>query len=345
MLIVIKNRIIYYGDKIMTSILPTSRDHWLQLKSEDVSSTEIAALFNMSPYITKYELWHIKKDKKIIELEDNDRMKWGRRLEDSIARGFAEDNGLVIRKIEEYRRHHYMRRMGASFDYEIIDIKEIKNPNGNIIYNKYQQSWLTYGNGLLEIKKVDSLIYRDQWEAEEAPAHIEFQVQHQMEVSGHKWCAVVPLVGGNELKDFIRLRDEKIGAALVNAINDFLRSLLENNEPKPDYARDAEFIISMYKKAGKEVFIPGGQQEDIFDDLCNKYEEARVSEANASDIKKIIKAQLLEMAKDAGQAISSQYKANLGEVAPSSGKIITEDMVGSITAGRAGYRMLKITKK
>src|SRR5882762_7677644 len=200
----------------MTSILPTSRDHWLQLKSEDISSTEISVLFNMSPYLTKYELWHIKKDKKIIELEDNDRMKWGRRLEDSIAQGFAEDNGLVIRKMDEYIRHHYMRRMGASFDYEIVNTNDYAEPT-----NEYVKAFQKYGKGLLEIKKVDFLIYRDQWQEDEAPAHIEFQVQQQMEVSGHKWCAVVPLVGGNELKDFIRLRDEKMGAALVDAVNLF----------------------------------------------------------------------------------------------------------------------------
>ncbi len=320
------------------SIEPATRDDWLKLKAQDVSSTEVSALFNMSPYLTKFELYHIKKEGQIVEIEDNDRMKWGRRLEDVIAAGFAEDNGLILRKKTEYMRHGQCRRMGASFDYEIVGYID-GHPKQNALY---AETFRKHGNGLLEIKKVDYLIYRDQWDKEEAPAHIEFQVQQQMEVSDLNWTVICPLVAGNELKDFIRLRDREMGKGLVNAIDAFF-ALTE--APKADYAKDAEFIIKLYSKAGQDVYMPTGESLTLLEQMCAQYKEAATAEANAADLKQILKAQIVEMAgNDVGSAVTHNWKINLGEVKGSVGTVITAEMVGTITGARKGYRQCRITE-
>ncbi len=317
---------------------PENKQEWLKLKAQDISSTEVSALFNMSPYLTKFELYHIKKDGQIVEIEDNDRMKWGRRLEDVIAQGFAEDNGLFIRKKDEYMRHGTCRRMGASFDYEIIGLKE----SAISLHNEYQKAFLNNGNGLLEIKKVDYLIYRDQWDKEEAPAHIEFQVQQQMEVSDLNWTVICPLVAGNELKDFIRLRDREMGKGLVDAIHAFW-SLPE--APEADYSKDAEFIINLYGKAGQDVYMPTGAALTLLEQMCAQYKEAAAAEANAADLKQILKAQIVEMAgNEVGSAITPNWKINLGEVKGSVGTVISAEMVGTITGARKGYRQCRISE-
>jgi predicted phage-related endonuclease len=66
-------------------ITPDSQDHWLQLRTQDVTSTESAALFGMSPYVTQFELWHRKKSGEQPEFKTNERMRWGNRLEAAIA--------------------------------------------------------------------------------------------------------------------------------------------------------------------------------------------------------------------------------------------------------------------
>lgn len=322
------------------SIIPANRNEWLNLKAQDISSTEVSALFTMSPYLTKFELYHIKNEGQIIEIEDNDRMKWGRRLEDVIAQGWAEDNGLVIRKKDEYMRHGQCRRMGASFDYEIVGV--LADMASSTKYNEYQKAWFMYGNGLLEIKKVDYLIYRDQWDKEEAPAHIEFQVQQQMEVADLNWTVICPLVAGNELKDFIRLRDREMGKSLIDAIHAFW-NLTE--APPADYAKDAEFIINLYSKAGQDVYMPSGESLTLLEQMCAQYKEAAAAEANAADLKQILKAKIVEMAgNDVGSAITPNWKINLGEVKGSVGTVITAEMVGTITGTRKGYRQCRITE-
>ena len=97
---------------------PENKAHWLELRSMDITSTEVSALFGISPYKTHFELWHQHKDGLITEIEENERMRWGSRLQNAIAEGIAEDEGWQIRLMDEYVRDP-ARRMGSSFDFGI----------------------------------------------------------------------------------------------------------------------------------------------------------------------------------------------------------------------------------
>ena len=119
------------------SIETKDKDHWLDLKSKDISSTEVAALFGLSPYLTKFELWHRKKTGSILSIEENERMKWGSRLEPAIAEGIGIDNGWDVAPFKNYMTIPELR-LGSSFDY-VIGSNE----------------------SLLEIKNVDNLIFKD----------------------------------------------------------------------------------------------------------------------------------------------------------------------------------------
>ena len=143
--------------------IPKNQEEWLRLRLRDVTSTEVSALFGLNPYITEFELWHQKKNQEIVNFEIGERGKWGKRLEGIIAAGIAEDEGWRIRRMDEYIRQEE-KFMGASFDFEILD-----------------------DEGILEVKNVDSFIFKDGWIVDgdnlEAPPHIELQVQSQLAVS------------------------------------------------------------------------------------------------------------------------------------------------------------------
>ena len=80
----------------MVEIIETrDKEHWLALRSVDVTSTEVSALFGANQYLTKYELWHRKKAGKVVKIEENNFMKWGTRLQDSIAAGIAGGENLA----------------------------------------------------------------------------------------------------------------------------------------------------------------------------------------------------------------------------------------------------------
>jgi putative phage-type endonuclease len=206
--------------------IPKNQEEWLKLRLRDVTSTEVSALFGLSPWTTVFEVWHQKKNQEIVDFHKNERMSWGTRLQDAIAHGVAEDDGLKIRRMDEYIRQED-KFMGASFDFEILD-----------------------DEGILEVKNVDSFIFKDGWIVDgdniEAPPHYELQVQHQLAVSEKKYAVIAALVGGNRIVKIRRERDEKVISAIETKVKEFMYSLIEDREPKPDFVRDAEFISRLY---------------------------------------------------------------------------------------------------
>lgn len=297
-------------------ITPKSRDEWLELRTRDVTSTEASALFGQSPYLTEYELWHRKAAGDLGEIAENERMTWGTRLQDMIAKGVAADHGWKVRKMAQYIRDPQVG-MGASFDFEIIG-------HGD-------------GPGILEIKNVDRLVYRDTWEESDgqilAPAHIEIQVAQQMEVAGRGWCMIVALVGGNEIKLTRREREPEVGAALRARIKVFWDSVKANLPPAPDYAADAKFISRLYRDVEEGKVVDARDDADMAA-LAARY-AAIGREAKALDEEKqAIKAQLLTR-------IGTAEKALLPNATISAKTVAAKE----IAFTREQYRDFRVTTK
>lgn len=265
---------------------PESEAAWLKLREEDITSTEVSALFDMSPYTTKFELWHAKKAGAVQDWKENSRMTWGKRLEAAIAHGIASDLDLNIRNVRRYMRHSDVPRMGSSFDYEIVDNKK--------------------GPGLLEIKNVDYLVYRDKWTEDEAPDHIEVQVQHQMEVADRDWCLIGVLVAGNDLKYIERERDRDVGDGLRDAVNEFWQSIECDAPPDPDFERDAAFIGKLLTRGGGPAVNLSGNARAAA--LAESYTALAERATEYDKAKSALRAELLWMIGDADSALLDGFK-------------------------------------
>lgn len=289
--------------------------HWHALRAQDVTSTESAALFGLSPYLTEYELWHRKRDGSPALIPGDSRMKWGRRLETAIAQGVAEDLGVKIRRINVYMRHAEDIGMGASFDYEII--------GGKI------------GRGLMEVKNVDRAVYARAWTNDEAPPHIEVQMQHQMEVADLSWALIAALVGGNEVHVIERRRNRDVGANLRKKITAFWASVREGRVPNPDYRQDAAYVVSRHQQAGDQTLDADG----VLDALLVQY-AAAVNQAHvADDEKTALKARILDMVgDDYSRVLGTSCTLSCGMSTGTSPTIVTQEMVGTEIGGRRPYR-------
>ena len=306
-------------------IVPKDHQHWLTLRSFDVTSTECAALFDASPYLTKFELWHAKKDQSIDTIAENERMKWGKRLEAVIAEGVAQDQGWVIKKFDAYARNSELR-LGSSFDYMISDKER--------------------GVGILEIKNVDRLVYKNYWnDGLEAPAHIELQVQHQMLVAGYKWCAIVCLIGGNETNIIYRNADPDIQIEIMKKARDFWSSIDFNQPPKADYSQDADYIIrNLRGQANENEFLDATGNVELAE-LIRQYKFAASERDSMESVVKQYRAQILEHIGAASVVVGEGYKISAGMVKDSVGTLVTPDMVGTYINARKGYRGFRINMK
>jgi len=271
---------------------PKDRADWLAMRREDVTSTESAALFGLSPYLTEFDLFMRKTGKLSDEIEQTDRMTWGLRLQDAIALGVAQDLGIRVRRIGTYWRHSDEPRMGASFDFEIVD-----HPSGP---------------GLMEIKNVDFIVYRDEWSANEAPPHIEVQFQHQLEVANRDWGIIVAMVAGNTPKVIHVERDREMGAGIRRAVAKFWNRVDKNIPPAPDFTKDAETIRTLYRDASGAPMIAKGN--NYLHALVGTYHKAANDEKDAKARKEAAKAEMLTLIGSAPKVVGDGWSISAGQI-------------------------------
>lgn len=321
----------------MTIHHPANREEWLKLRHQFVSSTESSALFGLNPYMTAFELFHAKRAAEPTQFEASERMQWGLRLEDAIARGLAEDYGIKVRKLNSFVVNS--NGMGASFDYEVVGIKEDATPEDTSLQGMYRD----LGPGILEIKNVDWLVYRNNWTNDggvmEAPPHIEIQVQHQLHVIERSWAAIGVLVGGNSLKMLVRERDPEVGERLALASERFWKRIEANKPPKPVMPADADVVAKIYNQceAGKIIDAQSDSETALeIERLAKEYEEASIHIKAHENRKKAAKASLLTLIGDAERVLCRD------------GFTITASMVAETEVKaftRASYRNFTVRKK
>lgn len=298
-------------------VTPPNEAIWHALRADDVTSTESSALFGMSPYTTSFELFHRKRDAQIVEIPENERMLWGKRLQDAIAAGIAEDQGWIAEPMREYIRITDAR-MGASFDWRMID-KDARL-------------------GVFEIKNVDFLVFRDKWTVNddgsiEAPEHIEIQLQHQLHVSEYEWGAIGVLIGGNAPRVLIRERDREVGEAIEKHVRAFWQRVDANDPPPPSYPTDAEFVAKLYGYAEPGKIFDGRGNADLAT-LAQEYQRAGIAEKRAKEDKDVAKAKMLAMIGDAEKAMLDGFSISAGLVGPT-----------RVEYDRAGCRSFRCTEK
>lgn len=319
---------------------PENEAAWHALRAQDITSTESSALFSMSPYATLFELYHRKRDATPLVIEAAGRMLWGQRLQDVIARGVAEDYGVKVRRMTCYQRIEDVR-MGSSFDFEIVGLRDDGvvwaevSETANVLRDLYRR----LGVGNLEVKNVDSLIFRDQWTINEdrsieAPDHIELQVQHQLEVSDREWAALVVLVGGNTLKVIVRMRDREVGAAIRQRVAKFWQDVAAGNEPPPHYPDDAEFVCKLHGYAEPGKVFDGRSDADL-ETLALEYQQAQQREKLAKEDKDVAKAKLLARIGDAEKVLLQGFTIS----ASITGPCLIEAFE------RKGFRNFRVTPK
>lgn len=265
----------------MSNIPLHERAKWL-------GASESAALFGLSPFVTLFELWHMKAGNiPAHNLDDDERVQAGQFMEPSIAAWAAHKWHWPIRNVDEYLTHNTVENMGASLDFEALDggePVEIKNVD-NYIFKDPQNGWVAQGDNLLDV-----------------PVHYLIQVQHQLACKPTVSCGwLVVCVGGNRLYRMQIPRHPKFIAKIERRVAEFWQSIREKREPQPDFLADAEAISQLYGGRGDE-FI------DMRDNprmrkLCEEYQAAHELVKEAEKRKKAALAEMKFRLQDARGAL------------------------------------------
>lgn len=197
-------------------------------RAAHVGASEVPALFNASPWLTEFELWHRKKGTIATPAfnhvgddgtPDDERIYWGVRLEAAIIEAAKE-------------RYGYIDRPPA--DPPLTNGKGLGgHPDRRVICPER-------GPGVIEVKQADWLV-RKSW-GDEPPLHYLLQSQTYQGLDGVAWGDVLVLVGGNRLERFQYDFRPKLFAEIEKRVEAFWQSVHENRPPKPDYGRDLDAI-------------------------------------------------------------------------------------------------------
>jgi putative phage-type endonuclease len=276
-------------------------------RARNIGASEVAALFDLHPHLTKWELWMRKAGRLPQPETASEWAVWGNVLEPAIARGIATDQGWLLRKVRRYHQHPNVQGMGASLDFEV---------------------WGEDGvAGVLEIKNVDRFIFA-RWPDGEPPLHFELQLQHQMACAPRKRLGFLGmLVGGNTPVVKRYARHPAAIAKLEAAVTAFWQSVAADRPPEPDFERDCTMISLLYSHAepGLTRDLRGDRQ---FEALCAEYLEASAAMSAAGSLKQACKAKILDIIREAEVAVGNEFKVSAPAVPP--GRVEAYD--------RAGYR-------
>lgn len=208
-----------------------------------ISATEASALFNVSPYVTRWMLFQRFANGVDIETQADNRMDWGSRMEPLVLRAAAEDKRLEVIPTPrgEDGRQQYVSRglLGCSRDAMIICPDR--------------------GPGALETKCVfDYRIWMQNWGGGKEPPHQnEIQLQQQMLVgdgtTSFKWGLMGVWCCG-EMFYFEREPLPELWSALDKEAALFFDDVAAKREPNPfGVPVESELIARLYPPIKRKV--------------------------------------------------------------------------------------------
>lgn len=222
------------------------------ITKKTLSATQIPGLFNQSPYVTLWMLYHWAVSNLELDLPASTRMTWGKKLQSVILLAAAEQMRLEVRENagEEYRRLEGAR-IGYTADADVFDP--------------------ALGIGAVEAKNVDALVYRNEWTEDAAPPHIELQLQVQIMVLAalHGQCnwGIIPvLIGGNDLVIHRRKPNPEQQNLIIAEVADFWKRCDERREPDAfGSPREIPGLAQLYaeRMPGKVIDVMTNEAHEI----------------------------------------------------------------------------------
>lgn len=282
-----------------------------------VGASEVAALFDASPWLTHFELWHRKNG--TIDTPDfggNERIEWGIRLERVIIEAACDRWGYV--PIETPRRLDNGKGLGGHPDQLVMCPRR--------------------GRGILEVKTADWLVAK-KW-GEEPPLNYLVQNQSYQGLAACDWGDVIVLVGGNDLRKFEYEFRPVIYADIEARVVNFWQSIRDGKAPKPDYSHDGETIEDLYGEPDDTVIDL--RRDNRAGILACEYLDAKVREKAAKAEAETAKAELLDKIGANGAAMLDGYRIGAAMIKASAGTLVTPEMVGTTIGARKGWRRFDV---
>lgn len=302
-------------------ILPKgSREDWLAVRKNYIGSSEIAALFDVSPFTSKFALWHEKKGNYTPDIASK-RMDAGTFLEDGIAKWWAFENSL---QIEDFN------------SIWLDDVHKISaTPDRFVITEAARYP--------LEIKNIDYKEFKEKWK-EEPPIYYQLQLSQQMMLDGSEYGFIVACVGGNALHEYKIKYNPKIGDLIRKKVAEFWKSIEDGIEPKISSHNDLDIVKSLFKE-GVGLGHIDLTNDNYLPSLAADLKEKSAKRLSLQKEEDRLKAEIFNKLGDYDTASCNGFFIAKSRKKGSVGTIITKNMLGQIVGAKKGSVTLTIKEQ
>jgi len=256
---------------------------WRAARSQGLGGSEIAAVLGLSPWCSKFTLWH-RKAGMVDQEPDNQSMAWGRRLETPIADAFAETHpDWKLRKIGTWRSK--------------ARPWQIANPD-RMIHTPCGSGGRTRAS-ILECKTAHAM---NGWEWDNGvPVYYRCQALWYLDVFGMETCHFAVLIGGSDYRELSVTFDPTEAQFMRTAAEEFLASIRDGRRPAID---ESDSTFQTVRELHPEI---DGTEKEIPEEIAVKYLASCDAERRVKEFKRQAAAALLD---EMGKARYALYQGD-----------------------------------
>ncbi|MFI8360770.1 YqaJ viral recombinase family protein [Streptomyces sp. NPDC085612] len=185
---------------------------WHAARAAGIGGSEIAAVMGLSPYESRFSLWHRKKGL-VAPVEESDVMYWGKLHEPTICAEFGK------------RHPEWQVRPAATYGRGF----QIANPDRQLF-----STTGSYPTALLEAKTSRDDEGWGEPGTGEIPVHYRAQCLWYLDVLGGGRCHVAVLIGLSDYREYVVEYDEAEARVLRDGGAEFMRTLAAGERPDID---------------------------------------------------------------------------------------------------------------
>ncbi|MFD8088716.1 YqaJ viral recombinase family nuclease [Streptomyces malaysiensis] len=237
---------------------------WHAARAHGIGGSEIAAVLGLSPYESRFSLWHRKKSL-VGPVEQSDVMEWGHRLEEAIVGKYAEEH--PEQTVVPSGTYHAPGKPWWIVNPDRLAI----NPDGSI--------------DVVEAKnqRVD-----DNWGepgTDEVPIWYRCQVAWYCGALSVRRGRLAVLVGGSEYREYIVEPTAAEIETLAGAGAEFMRTLADNERPDIDGHSATYQVVKALPAGLEDIDVPVTEEDrDRYFQALTAFTEAETEKRAAAAI-------------------------------------------------------------
>ncbi|MET9073928.1 lambda-exonuclease family protein [Streptomyces sp. NPDC004232] len=259
-------------DGVLIGHLTPGTDAWEEARTGlTITATEIAAVVGLSPWLSRFTLWHKKAGLRVAPFEMTPAIEWGTRLEDAVALKWEEEHPGMLAAPAGTWRNRDREWQRATPDRLVYPqpANEFEIPDR--------------ADSLLEVKTSPM---GDDWGPDGAddgvPVWYRCQAIWQMDTLGLHRVYFAVLISGHDYREYVVDYDEDEAKILRDAAEQFLDDVRQGNRPPIDGADDTYQTIRVQPDGFDDVDVEIPLDEAARYEIAQQQMAAAKTELNAA---------------------------------------------------------------